>query len=253
MRRFRKALRPTDVFVVSYPKAGTHWVGFFVASLIAQRAGKPAEVTFKDWQEHVPLLGLLGPDSDRILERENDADPRVFFTHAPWTDCLPRVVYLARDPRDGFVSYFHHQHRTETGFHGDVRQFARDMVKGRVWPCDWADHVTGWLDNPKGLEPLLLRYEDLKTDAAAEFRKLVNFIGLDPTDEQFERALRASSFDRMRSTEKSDGIRGSTGDESVLFMRSGRSTWRESLPPDVAAFLEFAWAPTLSRLYPSQA
>lgn len=249
MRRFRRELRPDDVFVVSYPKSGTHWAGFFLAALVAERSGANAEtVTFRRWQEQVPLLDLQTGDSDRILEFRDRPGPRVFMTHSRPLDCLPRVALLVRDPRDIFLSYLHHQRRVDPGFHGDERRFCRDLIQGRVWPGDWAEHTRGWLDR-MGEDPFVLRYEELKADARGGFGRLLGFAGIRATDEQIGKALDVSSFDRMKESEKRDGMRGSDGDASVPFMRQGGAKgWRRQLRPELLPAMELCWGEALDRL-----
>ncbi|KAL1434094.1 hypothetical protein MTO96_011754 [Rhipicephalus appendiculatus] len=96
--------RAGDVVLVTYPKCGTHWVQQ-ILQLIVNR-GRSAE-NFFEWLARTPLLELLGT---RILE--GASEPRLMKTHLPLARLTlsdeARYVYVARNPWDCCVSFYHH-------------------------------------------------------------------------------------------------------------------------------------------------
>ena len=114
------------------------------------------------------------------------------------------AVYVVRDPRDVVISLAHHLGSTPehaVGFMGDPRAtFAPSTA--RLDPQlaqrlgTWSQHVTGWLDHDL-FDVLLVRYEDLQADAAGQLRRIVDFGGLEATDEQVAPAYAALSTDEQ--------------------------------------------------------
>ncbi len=250
-RSFVAELRDSDHFVVSYPKSGTHWLGFFLSRLLVDHIGYGEELlNLKEWQGIAPILDLNVTDALRIREFRSRPDPRTFLVHAPLDYALPRVTLLVRDPRAILISYFHHSIRTDPEFHGDLRKFAIEMIRGKLWPCDWQDMVQGWRDNLGSDRLLLVRYEDLHADPQKWFSVIARFAGFDRTPEDIREAILASSFRSMKSGEIKHGVDdGSKGDASVRFMRRGRpDSWKDEVPEEISNLICFVYRDLMEEL-----
>jgi hypothetical protein len=68
----------------------------------------------------------------------------------------------------------------------------------------WSENVASWTARTDGVPGLTVRYEDLLDDAATEVARIGRFLGLDVTGADVERAVEASSFDRMRALEEAE-------------------------------------------------
>ncbi|MAE61978.1 MAG: hypothetical protein CMJ49_11560 [Planctomycetaceae bacterium] len=240
--RFPRELRASDVFLVSYPKSGRNWVAYFLAHLIRSRIpSAPDELTLNNWPHILPVIDrMTGVDTIAIRRCRDRPDPRVFATHTPHTDLLPRIVYIARDPRDVAVSYFHYQQRTDPHPITDMNGFLDVFLADRLWVGGWQDHVMRWLEQTADPQRgLLVRYEDLRSDPQAGFTRIVEFIGLRSDPVAVESAIQASSFDAMRKVEDRFGVNDARGDDTVRFTRSGRAgEWRTQLEPHQIARIQ---------------
>ena len=207
---------PDDVFIVSYPKSGNTWVRFLIANLL-----KPPgeEIDFYTSNTFIPEVGTHTEIIER-LER-----PRVMKSHAPCVREYPRVIYVIRDGRDVYVSYYFH--RLEKLPHNTT--FKEFLERDDHFPSLWGDHVASWLfkeRTPSG-SILVVRYEDLLNDALAQLRHMVEFIGLERTEGELQHAVEAASFKNMRRLEVQKG-RPYKDSGPDLFVREGRwGGWKE--------------------------
>lgn len=208
-------VEPDDVFLVSYPRSGNTWVRFMVANLLA---GRTANVDFQ-------VLGRLVPDLHKDVTSIPWAPrPRIIKSHLTFRAEYPPVVYLVRDGRDVYVSYFHYR-RDRLPESTTLAQF----IDGKLWPCSWGDHVGSWLDSAMDSNRLLLiRYEDLLEDPTGGLAQIASFAHLDASIENIQDAVRASEFNRMRQAEEESG-RPFGEPHSGRFVRRGRTTeWKNA-------------------------
>jgi hypothetical protein len=185
---------------------------------------------------------LLIPDINRLFPHTSLSsfkalhDPRVFSLHAQFDPRLQRVVYLVRDPRDVLVSYYHHHRRRDIDFRMSISDF---IAANQFWPGDWGEHVTGWLQNDGADSILFVRYEDLKSDPLAWFRRIAHHVQLDAPDPIIEQAISLSSFSNMRRLEQTFGMPADQSDPSLPFVRKGRvGGWQDELDPETVRLIE---------------
>ncbi len=192
-RDFR--LRPTDILIATYPKAGTTLMQQIVHGL---RTG--GDMDFDEITEAVPWIEVAH-DVGLDLDAPQRAEPRAFKTHLS-RDLAPRNgrnIFVVRDPVDSLVSFFHF-------FSGwvfepgtvSIRDFALDFVfhgtrSGRYW-----EHLVSWW--PERLDPntLWLCFEDIVADLPTATVRVAAFLGLDPEHPNIEIATRQASIDFMR-------------------------------------------------------
>jgi len=104
---------------------------------------------------------------------------------------------LVRDPRDALVSYYFHSTRRRDDNH---ELSLKDFVKHPWWGADRiVAFMKGWHEHrhvPSDF--LLVRYEDLHRDTAAELRRILAFLNLeDVSDEIVRTSVDYASFDNM--------------------------------------------------------
>ncbi len=213
---------PDDVYLVLYPRSGNTWVRFMLANLFAKE-----EVTFQNIMHFVPSVHR----DTEILNRIHR--PRIIKSHAPFEPLYSRVIYLVRDGRDVYVSFYHYrQEQLPAG------TTLADFIQMDHWPGSWGKHVISWLD--ANLPPdrfLLVRYEQIHEQPERELRRITEFIGLDVTEDHLKEAIRKSDLDAMRRIEDKCG-HPRAGRFSGRFVRSGKTGgWKEHFgPPEWAAF-----------------
>ena len=241
----RLTVFPDDVFIVSYPKSGNTWARFLIGNLFHD--GEP--VTFANVEERVPSIYV---HPDRVLRRL----PRILKSHECFDPRYRRVIYIARDPRDVALSYYHHCIKMRwlpdtCTLEEFVPRFMAPEFEINFGT--WADHLLSWLGT-RGTSGdfLLLRYEDLLENPETELARIAGLLNIKATPERLERAIKLSSADRMRDLEKAQGdkwelIKDSRPDK--MFVRSAKSGgWRKALTPASAAMIVAAWGPLMERL-----
>lgn len=132
--------------------------------------------------------------------------------------------------------------------------FVQRFIKGE-WDSfgSWGDNVGSWI-GAKGSSNsfLLLRYEDMLSDAQKELQKVATFLELQVSDKQINDAVQLSSFGRMRELEKSQAkewrvIRSTRPDKP--FVRSGKAGgWRTELVPEAADLIAGEWRGLMEEL-----
>lgn len=212
-------LRRDDVFVVSYPKSGNTWVRFLLANALYP----DADVDFHTIHDLVPEVGK------EDVRRAALPPPRILKSHAPYRAVYPRVIYILRDGRDVYTSYYHYKKPNlpdDTTFESFLR---RDL-----WPTRWSDHVQGWMDAASARDNILVvRFEDLKDDSVRELRRMLDFIGEAHISANcIGEAVEKSSFENMRRLEEQRGKKygpntrfvrkGKVGGDQDLFTREAR-------------------------------
>lgn len=203
-------ISPQDVFLVSYPKSGNTWARFLFANLLKS---DPNElITFQNVHDYCPELIR----NDDLIRRMTP--PRLIKSHEPFNPLFPKVIYLVRDGRDAYVSYYHHLKRhLPAGM-----TFAEFLDRHELPYGRWSDHARSWISHLGGRPDrfLLIRYEDMLEDTLSSLRKAVEFAGLKVEDGRMEQAVQASTFSRMEEVEERYG--GKYSDQRPeKFMRKG--------------------------------
>lgn len=201
-----------DVFVVAYPKSGITWMRFLLANLRTD-----IEIDFHNVDEHIPVLGqeeLIGNIKYR---------PRIIKSHEKYQP-YPRVIYLVRDGRDVYISYFHY---LSNKLSPDVT-FADFLENKYSAPCTWQEHIFSWISNPEDQENILLvRYEDMIKDTYLELKRVSDFISLGVSGERINTAVELSDFRNMQQMEQERG-RSHKNTEGVTFVRRGQpGEWQD--------------------------
>jgi len=234
-RRFVSSLRPTDVFIVTFPKSGTRWLGFFLASIIAQKQSQlqSSPLTVTDYGGLVHDVNRQYHTLTPLNEFDGLLDPRIFTVHASWDSSLPNVIYLVRDPRAVLVSYYHHFEIVDGSFNRSMSDFISSP------PQDWNSHVRSWLEHADSERLLLLRYEDLHADPTRYFRDVADFAHIPTSEVELASAIDRSRFDNMRRVEDLTQDLTKYADPSGRFVRKGKvDSWRDELSPEQIKLIE---------------
>jgi hypothetical protein len=181
---------PEDVFIASYPKSGTTWVGHL---LVEAAFGVNLGLTPSRLVENLIV------DTHYLKYFHRFFDFAFFKTHLTPQPEFRRVIHLVRDGRDSMVSYYHYL----CAITGQEIDFVRMIKTGEYFfPCRWVEHTEQWLANPYKAEILTVRYEDLKKDAVKELSRICEFAGLKREREILETAVQRASFGSMQKREE---------------------------------------------------
>jgi|ERR1035438_1025427 hypothetical protein len=229
-----------DIYLVSYPKSGNTWTRFLLANLVYAEKNP-------DFSNINALLPDIEEMSKRDLERAQR--PRILKSHQYFDPRYPKVIYVVRDPRDVVLSEYHFDIKRRAIAEDFPRQeFVSRFVRGEVSHANgtWAENVATWLYTRRG-DPrfLLVRYEDLQTQALVEMGKIARFIGISADQERLALAVKQSAADRMRELEKKQSLLWSstrTTRQDKPFVRSAKAGgWKVELPEESIAEIETAW------------
>ena len=241
-------LRPDDVWVVAYPKAGTTWTQQIVR--LIRHGGKDDG---KVLSESVPWLEALSHMYPHLKVDELPL-PRTFQSHFKY-DIMPcglpsetpcKYIYVARNPKDLAVSYYHHHrgfkqlHRVEAEWESFLEMFA----SGQIHFGDYFDHVLSWWTHRSDDNVLFLKYEDMKKDLPSAVSQIAKFIGQELSSEVLDEITRKTIFAAMKDDPKANHswtahLRESTAEP---FMRRGVvGDWRNMFTEEQSRRLDLLY------------
>lgn len=196
-------LRPTDICYGSYPKSGSTWLAHILV-LLANK-GTPPEGTLRSHLHWLESSWTYPRASEEIASLPA---PRIFKSHMPSHMALGgdpansagRYIYIARNPKDVAVSYFHFEsEKAWSGYYnGPWEHWLKILLEGKVQRGNWFDHVLGWWNQRDLDNVLFLKYEDLLGDFPTQLKRIADFLGYDYSQETLTNIQRLTSFDKMK-------------------------------------------------------
>jgi hypothetical protein len=94
---------------------------------------------------------------------------------------------------------------------------------------------------------LVVRYEDLIADPKKHFAAVARHLLMAPSDEQLERAIGMTGFERLRQKEADAGF-AERPDTTSQFFRAGKAgQWRETLSDEQVARMVAAHKPLMRK------
>lgn len=243
----------SDIILSTSPKSGTTWLKAIAFSLLNRRPaiGKPHPLLSQNPHSLVPFLEL----GHHVSDGDGDRHPRLLGTHLPFAS-LPdsvkisasKIVYLCRNPKDIFVSFYHFTNKLRPEGSGEnpmeecFDKFCGGVsIYGPFW-----DHFLGYwkesLDRPEKV--MFLRFEDMKRNPSFHVKNLAEFIGCPFTKEEeddgeVENVLKLCSFESLSNLEVNKTGKLSSGEANRTFFRRGEvGDWHNHLTPEMAEKLD---------------
>ncbi|XP_069702005.1 sulfotransferase 1C4 [Periplaneta americana] len=263
--------RPNDTWVVTFPRSGTTWTqelvwliannldyetarkvpqverfpflefSLFVhdeikAELLQQNAGDPSKLN---------LVEQISSPAYKVLEEMTS--PRFIKTHFPFSllpsnllDIGCKVIYVARNPKDVAVSFYHLNRLIRTqGYLGDFPRYWDYFEKNlHPWTPYWSHVIEGW-ERRHNPNMLFLFYEEMNKNLPETIRKVAKFLERGPLDDEQVSTLvnyldiknfrgnSAVNFDVMKEI----GLMN-VGEQN--FIRNGKiGSWKEEFTPEL--------------------
>ena len=257
-------LRSGDVFIATYPRSGTTWTQHIVRLL---RSGGVDDGTVLDVA--VPWLDVLGADYGNALRYDiKSADllpsPRSLKTHLPY-DLVPggpphttpaKYIYVARNPKDVCVSYWHFTRSQVSTYVPGVEdlpweQHVRHFLDSTGIPGrfgGWFDHVCQWWEHRTEPNILFLKYEDMKREPRKKIEAIAEFIDVERvTPELIAKVVEKTSFSIMRENPAANKVWHNQTGLGGVFLRKGMiGDWKTHFTAEQNSLFEETVAEKLS-------
>ncbi|XP_072028788.1 sulfotransferase 1A1-like [Amphiura filiformis] len=182
--------RNKDVFLLSYPGSGIHWLRELVWQITTDdNAVTDLSTNIATECTHLNIRQLT---NEPQMTSSADESPRLISTHLP-AEILPpsiltnqsKIIYLARYPKDVAVEYYQitNQHELLPRYR-TWRRFYKDFRIGHVYGGSWFDHTLYWWNRRHQHNVLFIKHEELITDFEEVQSKLNAFLGCSPKNVQ---------------------------------------------------------------------
>jgi len=184
-------LRPSDVFLASYPRSGNTWL----KSLISSAFFGAALTNFSDKKnEEMPIVGF-----HRQARPLLKGGGRIIKTHEVFRREYQRAIWIMRDPRDVVVSQYRLAIRYQE-FADSLDNYTKYFVSRLPTPAaNWQQHTHSWATSPLAGTPnlLSLRYEELRAEPNRHLTAILDFLGVPFSSELIDSAVRQNSIESM--------------------------------------------------------
>ena len=281
------------IWLASYPKSGNTWLRFFIISLLLKDNNEislkhlegikqfPTNYHYKNFKITRADLGNLNEvckywiDAQKFIN--SDKKIRFFKTHNALfkldnniftnEENTLGVIHIVRDPRNVLTSvnnHFHHKTFEESkNFIMDDRKgiFNKSKIeKENIFTLpqvigSWRTHYQSWKLIKKNY--LLVKYENLIDNPEFEFKKIANY--LEPllkvkfNNENILRAIKLSSFDRLKKIEEKEGFVESvknieTGKKETFFNLGPKNDWKNILDKNISDEISKKFEPEMREL-----
>lgn len=233
---FKQLLRPSDIFLVGHPKSGNTWLTYMLGVLIQEKFGK--NITMANISDFIPTIHA---EDNKISLYAHFPDPRFFRNEGPvYPDLYPKTIYIIRDPRAVYVSYYHHY--LQAGGNLSMEDFVNELL---IYGCirsfepfivRWDRQVLQWLDLSKWQFVKIVKYEDMKKDRHKILKEVADFAGISCGEKDITMAAERGSFDSMRKDEEKFGAEayGSKRGKGYFIRRGEINGWKEELSYEVS-------------------
>ena len=195
-----------DVIILSIPKSGRTWLRAFLCAYFCRRFG--LEFTLRPGRYDLPGFPRVVFSHDLFEHRtKGDRWDRVRGKYLVPRRELKRakIILLARDPRDCFVSLYLQLTRRDPNAAVKLRQkTASEMLRDERFGVRAIINVMNhWLNEfSKRCNFTLVRYEALRAAPAEHFHDLLEVLGESSPDmDIFQEALEFSRFENMQKLE----------------------------------------------------
>ncbi|XP_074837542.1 sulfotransferase 2B1-like [Carettochelys insculpta] len=162
-----------DVFNITYPKSGTHWM-LEILSLLHRDRDPGWGRSVRNW-DRAPWIDNHSGLKDALKY----PSPRLLSSHLP-AQLFPKslqcskakIICTLRCPKDVLVSLYHFYKPLRTfELPESLDSFLEDFLSGNVPIGSWFDHVTGWMGLRDSENFFAITYKELQQDGQGSMRE----------------------------------------------------------------------------------
>ncbi len=233
-------IKSTDYFITSWPRSGNTWMRYMLFFALFPE---------KEWdmlmiEQKMPTIyrRSIRQLADRMIQQPF----RLFKTHERFQKYMltGKTVYIIRNGMDATVSLYNYRKQISQ-IKTPFSKFLQQTLKNHNRFGSWHRHIAGWLKHKDSESVLIIHYEDMIKDAAAELNRTLKFLGFDVPKERIDFAVEQSNLSRVENgfkkyAEKRDrnfnkGLGGSSGmgqklmsaEDRALFLRISGDMMRQ--------------------------
>ncbi|KAI5632730.1 sulfotransferase domain-containing protein [Phthorimaea operculella] len=190
----------------------------------------------KDSETKLQMIEEIASKEKQLSEMPS---PRFVKSHLPMSLLPPtlldtaKVVYVARDPRDVAVSFYHHNKSNRVhGYIGDFKTYWKLFLADLITYSPFFDHLKEAWERRHHPNMLFLFYEELPKDLPAAVRRVAKFLNKEVTEEQVGKLCEHLSFDNFKKNKSVnyDEIKDLgvfVGGENPIIRRGKSGGWRD--------------------------
>jgi len=198
-----RAQHEADVMLISYKKSGRTWLTMMLSRCLASHA-LLEEVDYLA----TDLIGgsVAGLPHIRISHDDNPHwKAPAKLSRSKWRYRRKKVILLVRDPRDVVVSLYFQRTKRDRAYTGTLHDFLHEREGSLDTILEYYNIWAEQRARPRDF--CLVRYEDLKVNAATELERILRFAGVDPIiDAHVREAVQFGSFENMRAMEAANSL-----------------------------------------------
>lgn len=247
------------IWLASYPKSGNTWFRSFLSALFNESEIDINDLTEgKIFSRRSTFEEVLDIDSTLLSDDEikamhasvyqyiaNKSEKPLFFKiHDAYifdkyqkpivpVENTNSVIYFVRNPLDVVISFANHNNDTidQTTIALNDENYFLSHEKGKQIKqplLTWSSHYLSW-KNQQNIPINVVRYEDMLSDTFNVFKGILEKIGLDYSDESIQRAIDATSFEKLKKQEEEKGFVEKNPNSPRFFNNGTSGTWKGKL------------------------
>ncbi|XP_054774331.2 sulfotransferase 1A1-like [Lytechinus pictus] len=201
--------RPDDVYIVTCPKSGTHWImeiAFLIMNdLQLDKINREANLFALDFAiaNNNENTTKVTPGHEIMAQWKS---PRIMVSHI-LEEFAPeqikkgsKVIYFARNPKDVAVSYFKFIGDTLPAEMGGWKGYLPYFLSDKMISGGWFRHVKGWWALRNQPNILWCKYEDFHKDLRGNIKRVAEFLERPLSDEKLDKLVELTEMKGMRKT-----------------------------------------------------
>ena len=203
-------------------------LGFDIADLTADEVDSLRPGAYQWYAKQIPTEGYHKiHDAYTYLADGSPLIPK---------DAALGTLYIIRNPLDVAISFANHNSSSIDESINTMGQpdhvFCPNKLtlftQLRQWLLTWSDHVTSWTE-ARGLNRLIVRYEDMKQKELETFTRIAGFLQL-PTDAKtIEAVLEHIKIEKLQAQEAKSGFLEKSAKAKSFFRKGIVGDWRDTL------------------------